>query len=320
MSDAVIETDGLTKSYDGLTAVDGLDLTVTEGEVFGVLGPNGSGKTTTILMLLGLTEPTSGTARVLGLDPARRPLDVKARVGYLPEQVGFYEDLTARENLAYIARLNGIPRRDADARIDDALDRIGLSEAADREVKGFSRGMRQRLGLAEILVKRPDVVILDEPTLGLDPQAAIDLLETIRGLKDEGITIMLASHLLYQVQAICDRVGLFHRGEVVLEGTVTDLARNILGGAYRISLEAEGPDLSDALRSIDGVLGVERTDDGRYVLESEHDLRAQVAEQAVEAGGRLHGLGISEPSLDEVYAEYFRKEKEGASHGRSDAD
>jgi len=318
MGEAVIETDQLTKNYDGLTAVDNLDLVVDEGEVFGVLGPNGSGKTTTILMLLGLTEPTSGTARVIGLDPARRPLDVKARVGYLPEQVGFYEDLTARENLAYIARLNGIPRQDADARIDDALQRIGLGEAADREVQGFSRGMRQRLGLAEILVKRPDVVILDEPTLGLDPQAAIDLLETIKGLKDEGITILLSSHLLYQVQAICDRVGLFHRGQMVLEGTVPDLARDILGGAYRINLEAEGPDLSESLQAIDGVLGVEQTDGGHYVVESEHDLRAQVAETAVGAGGRLHGIDISEPSLDEVYAEYFRKE--GSSNGRGDAE
>lgn len=314
MAEAVIETDALTKDYDGLRAVDALDLVVEEGEVFGVLGPNGSGKTTTILMLLGLTEPTSGTARVLGLDPARRPLDVKARVGYLPEQVGFYEDLTARENLSYIARLNGIPRRDADARIDDALHRIGLDESADREVRGFSRGMRQRLGLAEVLVKRPDVVILDEPTLGLDPQAALDFLETIKGLKDEGITILLSSHLLYQVQAICDRVGLFHRGEMALEGTVPDLAREVLGGAYRIDLEAEGPDLSESLGTIDGVLGVGQTDDGRYVLESERDLRTEAAETALGAGGRLRSLGIREPSLDEVYAAYFRKE--GSSNGR----
>jgi len=319
MADAVIQTERLTKDYDGLRAVDELDLVVEAGEVFGVLGPNGSGKTTTILMLLGLTEPTYGTARVLALDPARRPLDVKARVGYLPEQVGFYEDLTARENLSYIARLNGIPRRDADARIDDALERIGLNEAADREVKGFSRGMRQRLGLAEILVKRPDVVILDEPTLGLDPQAALDFLDTIRGLKDEGITVLLSSHLLYQVQAICDRVGLFHRGEMALEGSVPDLAREVLGGAYRINVEAEGPDLSEALRGIEGVLDVRQAEGGRYVLEAEGDLRAHVAETAVGAGGRLHGLDISEPSLDEVYAEYFRKEKEGSADGRGDA-
>lgn len=318
MAEAVIKTERLTKDYGGLRAVDELDLVVEAGAVFGVLGPNGSGKTTTILMLLGLTEPTYGTARVLGLDPARRPLDVKARVGYLPEQVGFYEDLTARENLAYIARLNGIPRRETDARIADALERIGLSEAADRDVKGFSRGMRQRLGLAEVLVKRPDVVVLDEPTLGLDPQGALDFLETIQGLKDEGITVLLSSHLLYQVQAICDRVGLFHRGRMALEGTVPDLACEVLGGAYRIDLEADGPDLSESLRSIDGVLGVGRAEDGRYVLESERDLRAQVAEAAVGAGASLHGLDISEPSLDEVYAEYFRKEE--GSHGQGSAE
>ncbi len=230
MDAPVIQTQELTKRYGDLVAVDCLNLVVEPGEVFGLLGPNGSGKTTTILMLLGLTEPTSGTVRVMGLDPARQPLSVKARVGYIPDQVGFYDDLTARENLIYIAKLNGIPRAEAYRRIDEALERMGLTEVADRPVGTYSRGMRQRLGVAEVLIKRPALIIMDEPTLGLDPEAAREFLQTIRDLKAQGITVLVASHLLHQVQAVCDRVGLFHRGRMVLEGTGEELARGVLGG------------------------------------------------------------------------------------------
>src|SRR5690554_305713 len=148
MADTMIEVKGLVKQYGPVTAVNGIDFSVGKGEVFGLLGPNGSGKTTTILMLLGLTEPTSGQVRVLGFDPVRRPLSVKARVGYLPDQVGFYDRLTARENLNYIARLNGLPRDEATRRIEAAIERLGLTEALDKPVGTFSRGMRQRLGVA----------------------------------------------------------------------------------------------------------------------------------------------------------------------------
>jgi len=171
---AVIETQDLSKHYGPVIAVDGLTLTLPKGEVFGLLGPNGSGKTTTILMLLGLTEPTSGAVRVLGYDPSRHPLEVKRRVGYLPDSIGFYDDLTARENLRYTARLNGLPRAEAEARIDEVLARVGVASVADRRVGAFSRGMRQRLGLAEVLLKRPEIAILDEPTAGLDPEAATE--------------------------------------------------------------------------------------------------------------------------------------------------
>src|SRR5690606_30866566 len=165
----VIEARGLTKRYGRHTAVAGLDLTIYEGEVFGLLGPNGAGKTTTILMLLGLTEPTAGSVRVLGWDPARDPIEVKRAVGYLPENIGFYDDMTGRENLLYTARLNGLPERDAQERIDSLLTAVGLEGAGDRLVRVYSRGMRQRLGLADVLVKRPRMIILDEPTLGIDP-------------------------------------------------------------------------------------------------------------------------------------------------------
>lgn len=305
----VIQTEGLTKRYGDLVAVDHLDLNVYEGEVFGVLGPNGSGKTTTILMLLGLTEPTEGSARVLGFDPVRQPLKVKAHVGYLPDQVGFYDELTARENLSYIAKLNGIPRREAQRRIEEALGRMGLADVADRRVGTYSRGMKQRLGLAELLLKRPRVIVLDEPTLGLDPEAAREFLRTIRDLKEEGITVLLSSHLLHQVQEVCDRVGLFHRGKMVLEGTVPELAQRVLGGAYRIRLEVADPakDLTERLQKIPGVVRARRLDGSAYELEAGEDVRSEVARAAIEAGAGLLSLEREEPSLDEVYARYFQE-------------
>jgi ABC-2 type transport system ATP-binding protein len=302
----------LTKRYDGIVAVDGLDLEIRSGEIFGLLGPNGSGKTTTILMILGLTEPTEGQVRVLGFDPLTQPLQVKSRVGYLPDSVGFYDELSARENLSYIAKLNGLPRTEAHRRIAELLERMGLVEVADRRVATLSRGMRQRLGLAEVLLKRPQVIILDEPTVGLDPEAARQFLETIRGLKEEGITIMLASHLLHQVQAVCDRVGLFHEGKMVLCGTVKELAEQVLGGAYRIRLRAEGEDLSEELSGLAEVVAVKQESPGEYLIEARSDLRSQLAQKVLAAGGRLLSLSLEEPSLDEVYAHYFEEVEHAA--------
>ena len=244
MSTVVIETAGLTKRYGKATAVNGLDLTVEKGEVFGLLGPNGSGKTTTILMLLGLTEPNGGSVKVLGYDPFRQPLEVKRHVGYLPDQVGFYDNLSARENLAYTARLAGIEHATSDKRFEEALSRVGLSAVADRRVGTYSHGMRQRLGLAELLIKQSEIAILDEPTNGLDPQATQELLELIGELRTEGMTILLSSHLLSLVQSICDRVALFRKGRIGLVGGVDELARNVLGGTYAVEVEAEGVDLN----------------------------------------------------------------------------
>ncbi|RMD76045.1 MAG: ABC transporter ATP-binding protein [Chloroflexi bacterium] len=315
MTDVVIECHDLTKQYGTFTAVDHLNMTVRKGEIFGLLGPNGAGKTTTILMLLGLTEPTSGSVRVLGLDPARQPLSVKARVGYLPDQVGFYDNLTARENLNYIAKLNGIREPDMSKRIAAALEQVGLSHVADRRVKTFSRGMRQRLGVAEVLIKQPQLIIMDEPTLALDPEAVREFLDLIRQLKASGITILLSSHLLQQVQAICDRVGLFHKGRMVLEGTVSELAQRVLGGAYRIHVEAEGGDaVAAALRSLPDVLNVSANGTHFYHVEARTDVRAEIARKVIEAGGRLLSLSVDTPGLDEVYTRYFQK---GAAYAAS---
>jgi ABC-2 type transport system ATP-binding protein len=312
MNDIVLQSRDLTKLYGKFVAVDNLNLTVRRGEVFGLLGPNGAGKTTTILMLLGLTEPTAGSIEVLGFDPARRPLSVKARVGYLPDQVGFYDGLTARENLAYIARLNNLRRDEAKQRIDAVLEQMGLGEAANNRVATYSRGMRQRLGVAEVLLKQPQLIIMDEPTLGLDPEAAREFLQMIRSLKADDITILLSSHLLHQVQATCDRVGLFSQGRMVLEGTVKELAQLVLGGAYRIHLEAINGsiDLEDKFRQLSGVLNVTHSGLNTYELETKNDLRAEAARTVIEAGGKLLSLNVETPSLDEIYTHYFHQEVE----------
>jgi len=235
----VIETHELTKLYGKHKAVDCLTFEVEQGEVFGFLGPNGAGKTTAILMLLGLTEPTSGSANVLGFDPVREPLKVKQRVGYMPEHVGFYDDMTAHENLQYVARLNWLPDSEAKTRIDRALEKVKLANEADKLVGAYSRGMRQRLGVAEVLIKNPKLVILDEPTLGLDPEGINSMLELIKFLsREEKKTILLCSHLLHQTQQVCDRVGILNEGRLVAKGTIEELAgEGIQAEGKKLSLE-----------------------------------------------------------------------------------
>jgi ABC-2 type transport system ATP-binding protein len=228
MSEYILECQELSKHYQHITAVDQLNLSIQKGEVFGLLGPNGAGKTTTILMMLGLTEPTSGQVKVCGFDATREPIEVKKRVGYLQDNVGFYEEMTAAENLELIAELNGIAWDNK--LIDTVLNRVGLLESRNRKVGEFSRGMKQRLGIADLLVKDSEVVILDEPTLGLDPSGIDTMLELIEELaKKDGKTVIVSSHLLYQIQKICTRVGIFYKGKLVAQGTIEELQKENFG-------------------------------------------------------------------------------------------
>jgi len=312
MNDVVIDAQGLTKRYDGAVAVDDVSFTVARGEIFGLLGPNGAGKTTTILMLLGLTEISAGAARVLGHDPVREPLAVKRRVGYLPDSVGFYDYMSARDNLRYTARLIGFSEQEREARIADALKRVDLAEVAGKSVGTFSRGMRQRLGLAEILMKNVAIAILDEPTSGLDPQATLELLDMIRGLKRDGVSVLLSSHLLDRVQSVCDRVALFQDGRIALIGTVGELGRQVLGGGYAVEVEAQGEGLADKLAQVPGVRTVEATGPDRFRLLADRDVRPDAAAAVVAAGGRLRRLSVEEPSLEAIYTRYFQEH--GARH------
>ncbi len=304
--DAVIAARDLTKRYGKVNVVDAVNFDIAKGEVFGLLGPNGAGKTTTILMLLGLTDISAGSVRVLGFDPAREPLKVKRRVGYLPDSVGFYDHLTAAENLAYTAKLMGIPFGERAQRIELALARVRLQDVASKRVATFSRGMRQRLGLAEIIVKRADIAILDEPTSGLDPQATLEFLDLIRELKAEGVTVLLSSHLLDQVQRVCDRVALFLAGHIVMMGSVAELAAQVLGAGFVVEVEAAGAGIARRLATIPGVTRVETVAADRFRMTADRDVRPDAARAVVAVDGSLKRLSVDEPSLEAIYARYFQ--------------
>jgi ABC-2 type transport system ATP-binding protein len=291
--------------------VNGVTFNVAAGEIFGLLGPNGAGKTTTILMLLGLCDISAGEARVFGHDPMREPLAVKRLVGYMPDSVGFYDNLTAADNLHYTARLMGLAGDERNRRIAAALKRVGLREVANKKVATFSRGMRQRLGLAEIVMKDARVAILDEPTSGLDPQASVELLELIRSLKASGVSILLSSHLLDRVQSVCDRVALFNAGRIVLMGTVAELGRQVLGGGYAVEVEADGGEaIANRLAALSGVRSVDEPGPGRFRMTCDRDLRAEAAAAVVAAGGRLTQLSLDQPSLETIYTRYFQNSQE----------
>jgi ABC-2 type transport system ATP-binding protein len=316
--DAVIVARRLTKKYGDFTAVDRLDLTIRRGEVFGLLGPNGAGKTTTVLMLLGLTDPTKGVVRVVGLDPTREPLAVKRQVGYLPDNVGFYAGMTGRENLRYTAKLNGLARSDAEARIDELLHEVRLDDAADKKAGTYSRGMRQRLGIADALVKQPTVLILDEPTIAIDPAGVEDLLAMLRRLVAErNLTVLLSSHILGQVQSLCDRVGFFSAGRLVAAGPLAELA----GGedrAIELEVAVEGPPaaIDPVVLAVPGVVSVvpDEREERLRIVTATRDVAAPVAAALAAAGLTLTHLRRRGTDLMELYRRYVPEGVDGRSH------
>ncbi len=307
---SIVETIDLSKQYGNITAVDKLNLHINDGDIFGFLGPNGAGKTTTILMLLGLTEPTSGTAFVSGYNTTREPLKVKRITGYIPEKVGYYEDLTATYNLFYVARLNEIPDKEADKRIAEALDVVGLGKDGERHVGEFSRGMRQRLSIAEILVKRPQIAIMDEPTSGIDPEGISQLLDMIKTIaREQKMTIIMSSHQLSQVQRICTRVGILMKGRLLAEGNIEELGRKSLGaGKFRIEVkvtEITTP-IVEAVKRIKGVLTVDQKED-QLIIGCTEDLRPKIAKAIIDANGMLVEMKIQSFDLEDIYLKYFRE-------------
>jgi ABC-2 type transport system ATP-binding protein len=306
---AAIRIRGLTKKYGDFTAVDKLDLTVRHGEVFGLLGPNGAGKTTTILMLLGLSEPTAGGSRVLDLDPARNPIAVKRHVGYLPDNVGFYGGMTGRQNMRYTARLNGLEKKEGEERIDMLLERVGMTDAADMPVEKYSRGMKQRLGLADVLVKDPSIIVLDEPTTAIDPAGVVEVLELVRQLARDGAAVLLASHLLHQVQQVCDQIGIFVAGKLVASGPMDKLASQLGTGPISIEVGAPGPieSVRTAAQSVKGVTSVEshERDKSLLIVNASRDIRTDLARALVQAGFPPQHLRRRGDELDEIYRRYF---------------
>lgn len=310
MDGNIIELVDLTKQYGSRTVVDKLNLTIRKGEIFGLLGPNGAGKSTTILMMMGLTEPDSGSVRVCGINSTTNPIDAKKKVGYLPEDVGFYDDYTGLENLIYTARLNGISEDVAIERAEQLLSKVGLPEDGNKKAGKYSRGMRQRLGLADVLIKNPEVIILDEPTLGIDPTGVREFLELIIKLsKEDGITVLFSSHHLHQVQQVCDRIGLFVNGKLLAEGNIQSLSKKLFdNSAYTIDAgisNINGTDqFRDNLQSIEGVIAV-KEEDGLFRIECSSDITPAIARKVVEYGADLYYLNKKEYGLDDIYYRYF---------------
>jgi len=320
MSESIISTSGLTKRYGNFVAVNELDLTIGKGEVYGLLGPNGAGKSTTILLLLGLAEASAGRAIVCGFNPATHPIEVRRRVGYLPDDVGFYDSRSGLENLLFTARLNSIPKEEARRRAWQILEQVGLSSDGEKKAGTYSRGMRQRLGLADVLIKKPSVIILDEPTLGIDPRGVREFLDLIVRLsREQGLTVLLSSHHLHQVQLVCDRVGLFVGGRLIADGTIDALSAKLFAsepfiveagfaarnGTAHLQPEELMP-LTDMIRDIEGV-GSVRFADGLLRIGCVSDRSSAIARAIFDAGYDLTLLQKTRYGLDEIYHRYFNE-------------
>jgi ABC-2 type transport system ATP-binding protein len=300
-----IKTNNLTKKYGEFTAVKDLNLSISKGEVFGLLGPNGSGKTTIILMLLGLTEPTSGTLKVFGYDPIRQPFEVKSIVGYLPERLGFYENISAIQNLNYFARLNQIEDSLIKERVSESLNQVGLLKHGDAKVNTFSRGMKQRLGIANVLVKDPQLIILDEPTQGIDPKGIQDILHLFKKInKEKNVTILLSSHLIHHVQEICDNIGIMSQGVLRVRGSVNLSEFNIdQDWIIEFTLNNLTNELVRKLHNIPHLRTLEN-EGNFFTAHCEKDLRPQIVKTIIKNGGNLTSLNLQERSLINIYKKY----------------
>ncbi|WP_297085934.1 ABC transporter ATP-binding protein [uncultured Draconibacterium sp.] len=317
MTDPIIQLTGVSKKYGDFTAVDNLNLSVAKGEIFGLLGPNGAGKSTSILMMLGLTEPSAGEVMLGGINATTNPIEVKKKVGYLPEDVGFYTDRTGLENLVFTARLNGIKTDEARAKAKSLMERVGLSDEMNKKTGKYSKGMRQRLGLADVLIKNPEVIILDEPTSGIDPKGVQDFLNLIVELRNEHrISVLFSSHNLHQVQQVCDRVGIFVDGKLLAEGNMDALSKKLFThGMYLIELGidrqsvpeetvADAAWLSSVLKPLKGVQNI-RQQNEVFLIECDSDLSPAIAKTVVANKLGLNFLNRKEYGLDAIYNRYF---------------
>ena len=340
-AEPIITIENLSKYYGEVKAVDHLNLTVNRGEVFGLLGPNGAGKTTTTLMLLGLTEPTAGHATIDGKDCTRQSLAVKAEVGYLPDNVGFYPSMTGRDNLIFTGMMNGLSEQDAQERAAAMLERVGMTYAADRKAGTYSRGMRQRLGIADVLMKSPEIIIMDEPTAGIDPAGVTDITTLIRNLAvEDGITVLISSHDLYQIQKISDRVGIFVKGRLIACGRIDELGEQLRSkGLYMFDMfvEKDGQkawdgEFQNLIRGIRGVSIIGRRVDGSIHVEASRDIQQDLMKVLISNDYTVREMHQEGGDLTEIYRKYFEaaesgeldaryhKEKGGRGHGGNDDD
>ncbi len=307
----MIQVNGLTKDYGARRAIENLTFDAEQGEIVGFLGPNGAGKTTTMRILTGYMPPTEGTATVAGYDVVEESLEVRKRVGYLPETVPLYTDMTALEYLKFMADLRHIPN--SRERAYETLERVNLSDRADGYIGNFSKGMRQRVGLAQALIHRPEVLILDEPTIGLDPAQVVEMRSVIREIgKDR--TVLLSTHILPEAQQICDRVLIINKGIIVAEDTPENLQSRLVG-SQRVVLRVRGDSdgLNARIAKIKGVRDVEGKSDGSIEFEfaAGQDVRPQVAKAVIQGGYDLLEMRPIGMSLEEIFLELTRDNASG---------
>nr|WP_294900456.1 ABC transporter ATP-binding protein [uncultured Pedobacter sp.] len=309
--DPIIQLQHLSKTYGTKMAVDNLSLDVNRGEIFGLLGPNGAGKTTTILMMLGLTEPSAGKAMVCGYDATSNPIKVKRKVGYMPDSVGFYDNMTALENLEYIGRLNGINEEELKSRTVEVMEIVGLAKEMHLKTGAYSRGMKQRLGLADVLIKKPEVIILDEPTLGIDPSGVRDFLALIKKLsKEQGLSVLLSSHHLHHVQQVCDRVGIFVQGKLLVQGNIETLSEKLFAGQDHITSVDVAETLNGVFPHENEILKIEgiktiKVKDSSIEFACGKNITPSIVRVLVEKGYNIQGVCQKSYGLEEIYQKYF---------------
>ncbi|MCU0496473.1 MAG: ABC transporter ATP-binding protein [Anaerolineae bacterium] len=305
----MIEVNELVKQYGDFVAVKGISFNAQPGQVTGFLGPNGAGKTTTLRMLTGFMPPTAGSAKVAGFDVFDQSMEVRKRVGYLPESVPLYRDMTAVQYLMYIGEIRGIKHRRE--RAYEVLRRVGLSHRGDSLIRTLSKGMRQRVGLAQALIHDPEVLILDEPTIGLDPIQVLELRDLISELRQKH-TVLFSTHILSEAEQVCDKVVIIQQGAIIAQGTPTELRATLeRGGRVLVRANAPVEDLSEALGTLPSVLHTEIVTEGLVVTPktTDHDPRPEVARRIIERGWSLIELRPLAVNLEEIFLELTRAQK-----------
>ena len=314
----MIEARGLTKFYGDFPAIEDVSFAAEPGEVIGFLGPNGAGKTTTMRIITGFTPPTSGTAVVAGHDVQEEPLDARASIGYLPETVPLYTDMTVREYLHYMGELRGMSKPRIRARVEDVFGLCRLEEYTDSLVSKLSKGYRQRVGIAQAILHEPPVLVLDEPTIGIDPRQVVETRQIIRGLGGDH-TVILSTHILPEVSMVCDRVLIIHEGRIVVMDTAERLSAR-LGGVSRVVMDVRGPreQIQQALSGVDGVTEVTLSDAGgrqQFVVECapSRDIRVELARAVADRGWGLVELRAMGLSLEEIFLRLTTEDEETAA-------
>jgi len=307
----VVEAKGLCKYYGAVRAVDGVDLKVPKGTVFGIFGHNGAGKTTLISILAGLTLPTRGKALVLGYDVVRESVEIRKRIGLLPEGFGFYDNLSALDNLVYLAELDGMDRNTAKKRALEVLEIVGLKEYAENKVGTFSRGMKQRLGIAQAILKDPDLIILDEPTVGIDPYGATKIRQLIVTIAKGGKTVIISTHLLYEIGQICTHAAIMRMGKVIMEGSLEELTKAIRDAyGYKYEIEVFDRSTLDLIKKdIENINGVDEIiiNDLRIVVNSRYDIIKEIAKVLKDLRIEIKTFREIPPSWEQIYTILYEK-------------